>query len=247
MPTRRQSQRPLTTMLVVKRTGADVAMVEGRDTGCTRRPRMSRPTCRRKPMNAEDPLFILYTSGSTGKPKGVLHTTGGYLVWAAMTLQVCVRPIRKAMFTGAPRMSAGSPATPISSTDRWRTAPRPLMFEGVPTYPDASRFWEVATSTRSHLLHRADRHPLADARGRRAGEATSAQILRILGTVGEPINPEAWSWYYTCRSAKGRCPIVDTWWQTETGGHDHAAARRDGPEARLGDAAVLRRAAGPGG
>ncbi len=168
-------------------------------------------------MNAEDPLFILYTSGSTGKPKGVLHTTGGYLVYAAMTHQYvfdyhdgdiywCTADV--GWVTGHSYIVYGPLANGATT----------LMFEGVPTYPATSRFWEVVDKHKVNIFYTA---PTAIRALMRDGEApvkkTSRASLRLLGSVGEPINPEAWLWYYRV-VGDGRCPIVDTWWQTETGG-----------------------------
>jgi acetyl-CoA synthetase len=173
--------------------------------------------CPPEPMNAEDPLFILYTSGSTGKPKGVLHTTGGYLVYVAMTHQYifdyhdgdiywCTADV--GWVTGHSYIVYGPLANGATS----------LMFEGVPNYPDAARFWEVVDKHKVNIFYTA---PTAIRALMREGEApvkrTSRKSLRLLGTVGEPINPEAWLWYHRVVGDK-RCPIVDTWWQTETGG-----------------------------
>ena len=174
--------------------------------------------CEPEPMNAEDPLFILYTSGSTGKPKGVLHTTGGYLVYAAMTHQYtfdykdgevfwCTADV--GWVTGHTYIVYGPLANGAIS----------LMFEGVPTYPSPARFWEVCEKHKVNIFYTA---PTAIRALMGAGtehvEKCDLSSLRILGTVGEPINPEAWRWYNEV-VGKGRCPIVDTWWQTETGGH----------------------------
>ena len=194
-------------------------------------------------MNAEDPLFILYTSGSTGKPKGVLHTTGGYHVYAAMTHQYvfdyhdgdiywCTADV--GWVTGHSYIVYGPLANGATT----------LMFEGVPNYPTMSRFWEVIDKHKVNIFYTA---PTAIRALMQAGDEpvkkTSRKSLRLLGTVGEPINPEAWEWYYHV-VGDGRCPIVDTWWQTETGRNPHhAAARRDASQAGLGDAAVLRRRA----
>jgi acetyl-CoA synthetase len=168
-------------------------------------------------MSAEDPLFILYTSGSTGKPKGVLHTTGGYLVFVALTHQLvfdyhdgdvfwCTADV--GWVTGHSYIVYGPLANGAIS----------LMFEGVPTYPDSSRFWQVVDKHKVNIFYTA---PTAIRALMREGDEpvkkTSRASLRILGTVGEPINPEAWEWYYNVVGEK-RCPIVDTWWQTETGG-----------------------------
>ncbi len=168
-------------------------------------------------MDAEDPLFILYTSGSTGKPKGVLHTTGGYLVYASMTHQYVFDCHDKDIYwctadvgwvTGHSYVLYGPLANGATS----------LMFEGVPNYPTASRFWEVVDKHKVSIFYSS---PTAIRALMREGEEfvkkSSRASLRILGSVGEPINPEAWNWYYTVVGDK-RCPIVDTWWQTETGG-----------------------------
>ncbi len=175
------------------------------------------PTCPPEPMGAEDPLFILYTSGSTGKPKGVLHTTGGYMVWAAFTHQIvfdyqpgeiywCTADV--GWVTGHTYIVYGPLANGATT----------LMFEGVPNYPDVSRFWRVVDKHKVNIFYTA---PTAIRALMREGEgpvkATSRASLRILGSVGEPINPEAWLWYYRVVGEE-RCPIVDTWWQTETGG-----------------------------
>ena len=192
-------------------------------------------------MNAEDPLFILYTSGSTGKPKGVLHTTGGYNLFAAMTHQLvfdyhdgdiywCTADV--GWVTGHSYIIYG----PLSN------GATTLMFEGVPNYPSMSRFWEVIDKHKVNIFYTA---PTAIRALMQAGEEpvkkTSRKSLRLLGSVGEPINPEAWEWYYRV-VGDNRCPIVDTWWQTETGGIlitplPGAIAQ----QARLGDTAVLRR------
>lgn len=205
------------TVLVVKGTGADVNMVEGRDVWLHEALEGVSDDCPPEPMNAEDPLFILYTSGSTGKPKGVLHTTGGYLVWASMTHEYvfdlkeddvywCAADV--GWVTGHTYIVYGPLANGAST----------LMFEGVPTWPDASRFWNVVDKHKVSLFYTA---PTAIRALMREGESpvksTDRSSLRVLGTVGEPINPEAWEWYFHV-VGEGRCPIVDTWWQTETGG-----------------------------
>ena len=168
-------------------------------------------------MDAEDPLFILYTSGSTGKPKGVLHTTGGYLVYTSLTHQYvfdyhegdvfwCTADV--GWITGHSYMVFGPMLNGATQ----------VFFEGVPTYPDASRFWEVVEKHKVSIFYTA---PTAIRALMRQGDEyvtkTNRSSLRVLGTVGEPINPEAWRWYYEV-VGEGRCPIVDTWWQTETGG-----------------------------
>ncbi len=205
-------------VLVVRRTGGDIDWVEGRDLWYHEEIDKVSDECPCEPMNAEDPLFILYTSGSTGKPKGVLHTTGGYLVYVSMTHQYvfdyhegdiywCTADV--GWITGHSYIVYGPLANGAIS----------LIFEGVPTYPDASRFWQVVDKHQVNIFYTA---PTAIRALMGAGDEwvkkTSRQSLRLLGTVGEPINPEAWEWYYHV-VGEGRCPIVDTWWQTETGGH----------------------------
>ncbi|MEJ2386035.1 MAG: acetate--CoA ligase [Chromatiaceae bacterium] len=206
------------TVVVVRRTGGEVAWTEGRDVWYQELLSAASGDCPPEAMDAEDPLFILYTSGSTGKPKGVLHTTGGYLVFAAMTHEYtfdyregevywCTADV--GWVTGHTYIVYG-PLTNGAIT---------LMFEGVPNYPDVSRFWQVVDKHQVAIFYTA---PTAIRALMRAGEDpvknTSRRSLRILGTVGEPINPEAWEWYYRV-VGDARCPIVDTWWQTETGGH----------------------------
>jgi acetyl-CoA synthetase len=206
------------TCIVVRRTGGEVAWSEGRDVWYHEALDAADPVCEPEPMDAEDPLFILYTSGSTGKPKGVLHTTGGYLVFAAMTHKYtfdyqdgevywCTADV--GWVTGHTYIVYGPLANGAIS----------LMFEGIPNYPDMSRFWQVVDKHNVAIFYTA---PTAIRALMRAGEApvkqTSRKSLRILGSVGEPINPEAWEWYHNV-VGDGRCPIVDTWWQTETGGH----------------------------
>jgi len=208
----------VSTVVVVKRTGGDVAWTEGRDVWYHEEMAKASPSCPAEEMDAEDPLFILYTSGSTGKPKGVLHSTGGYLVFAAMThrytfdykegeIYWCTADV--GWVTGHTYIVYGPLANGAIS----------LMFEGIPNYPDVSRFWEVVDKHNVSIFYTA---PTAIRSLMRAGEEpvkkTSRKSLRLLGTVGEPINPEAWEWYYRV-VGDGRCPIVDTWWQTETGGH----------------------------
>ena len=204
-------------VIVAKNTGSTVPMQPGRDLmwdeACAGLPE----TCTPEPMGAEDPLFILYTSGSTGKPKGVLHTTGGYLVWASFThenvfdykdgeIYWCTADV--GWVTGHTYIVYGPLANGATT----------LMFEGVPNYPSVSRFWEVVDKHQVNIFYTA---PTAIRALMRDGEApvrkTSRASLRILGSVGEPINPEAWLWYYRVVGDE-RCPIVDTWWQTETGG-----------------------------
>jgi acetyl-CoA synthetase len=204
-------------VLVVRRTGSPVNMEPGRDVYYDEAVRMVTSDCPVEEMNAEDPLFILYTSGSTGTPKGVLHTTGGYLVYAAITHQYvfdyhdgevywCTADV--GWVTGHSYILYGPLANGATT----------LMFEGVPTYPSISRFWEVIDKHQVSIFYTA---PTAIRSLMQAGEEpvkrTSRRSLRVLGSVGEPINPEAWEWYYRVVGDE-RCPIVDTWWQTETGG-----------------------------
>ncbi|CAO3351455.1 acetate--CoA ligase [Azospirillum palustre] len=204
-------------VLVVKHTGGTVAWTEGRDLWYHEEMESVSADCPPEEMNAEDPLFILYTSGSTGKPKGVLHTTGGYLVYASMTHQYvfdykdgevywCTADV--GWVTGHSYIVYGPLANGATT----------LMFEGIPTYPDVSRFWQVIDKHKVNIFYTA---PTAIRSLMREGEGpvkkTSRASLRVLGSVGEPINPEAWLWYYNV-VGDARCPIVDTWWQTETGG-----------------------------
>ena len=205
------------TMVVVQRTGGKVDMKPGRDVWYHEEAAKVSPDCPPEPMNAEDPLFILYTSGSTGKPKGVLHTTGGYLVYASMTHQYvfdyhegdvywCTADV--GWVTGHSYILYGPLANGATT----------LMFEGVPNYPNDARFWEVIDKHKVNIFYTA---PTAIRALMQKGEdivkATSRASLLLLGSVGEPINPEAWEWYHRVVGG-GRCPIVDTWWQTETGG-----------------------------
>jgi acetyl-CoA synthetase len=205
------------TMIVVRRTGAAINMKAGRDVYYDEFAKTVSAECPCEPMNAEDPLFILYTSGSTGKPKGVLHTTGGYLVFAAMTHQYvfdyhdgdvywCTADV--GWVTGHSYILYGPLANGATT----------LMFEGVPNYPTASRFWEVIDKHKVNTFYTA---PTAIRALMQGGDApvkkTSRASLRLLGSVGEPINPEAWEWYHRVVGER-RCPVVDTWWQTETGG-----------------------------
>ena len=204
-------------VLVVRRTGGQVAHGTRAATSGTTTRRQGPAECKPEKMKAEDPLFILYTSGSTGKPKGVLHTTGGYLVYASMTHQYvfdyhdgdiywCTADV--GWVTGHSYIVYGPLANGATT----------LMFEGVPNYPTTSRFWEVIDKHKVNIFYTA---PTAIRALMGAGEdpvtKTSRKSLRLLGSVGEPINPEAWEWYHRVVGDE-RCPIVDTWWQTETGG-----------------------------
>jgi len=207
----------LKTVIVVRNTGGEVNWTEGRDYWYHEEEAKVSDECPVEEMNAEDPLFILYTSGSTGKPKGVLHTTGGYMVYASYTHEIvfdyhdgdiywCTADV--GWVTGHSYIVYGPLANGAIS----------LMFEGVPNYPSPSRFWQVCDKHQVNICYTA---PTAIRALMREGEgpvkSTSRKSLRLLGTVGEPINPEAWDWYYNV-VGEGRCPIVDTWWQTETGG-----------------------------
>jgi len=207
----------VTSIIVVRRTGAAVNMKAGRDVYYDEIAKTVPADCPCEEMNAEDPLFILYTSGSTGKPKGVLHTTGGYAVYTSITHQYvfdyhdgdiywCTADV--GWVTGHSYIVYG----PLSN------GAITMMFEGVPNYPTTSRFWEVCDKHQVNIIYTA---PTAIRALMQGGDApvkkTSRKSLRLLGTVGEPINPEAWEWYYHV-VGEDRCPIVDTWWQTETGG-----------------------------
>ncbi len=205
------------TVIVVKVTGNEVAMQPGRDVWYHDAAAGVSANCPPEPMNAEDPLFILYTSGSTGKPKGVLHTTGGYLVWVSFTherafdyrdgdIYWCTADV--GWVTGHSYIVYGPLANGATT----------LMFEGVPSYPDASRFWQVVEKHKVNTFYTA---PTAIRALMGAGaefvDKYEMPSLRLLGSVGEPINPEAWLWYHK-HVGKGRCTVIDTWWQTETGG-----------------------------
>jgi len=205
------------TAIVVKRTGGKIDWVDGRDVWYHEAMASASADCPVEEMNAEDPMFILYTSGSTGKPKGVLHTTGGYMVYASMTHQYvfdyhdgdiywCTADV--GWVTGHSYIVYGPLANGAVT----------LMFEGVPTYPDSSRFWRVVEKHKVNIFYTA---PTAIRALMREGDkpvtVCDRSSLRLLGSVGEPINPEAWMWYHNVVGEK-RCPIVDTWWQTETGG-----------------------------
>jgi acetyl-CoA synthetase len=204
-------------VLVVRHLGNDIGWTEGRDHWLHDMAALVPDECPCEPMNAEDPLFILYTSGSTGKPKGVLHTTGGYAVWTASTFHYVFDYKEGEIFwctadvgwvTGHSYVVYGPLANGATS----------LVFEGVPNYPDFSRFWEVVERHRVNIFYTA---PTAIRALMREGEGPvrrhDRSSIRLLGSVGEPINPEAWRWYWEV-VGEGRCPVVDTWWQTETGG-----------------------------
>ena len=212
-----KSKAKVDKVLVVKRTAGQVEWTEGRDLWYHQEVAKAKPVCEPAKMKAEDPLFILYTSGSTGKPKGVLHTTGGYLVYASMTHEYvfdyhdgdiywCTADV--GWVTGHSYIVYGPLANGATT----------LMFEGVPNYPSPARFWEVVDKHQVNIFYTAPTaiRALMGA-GNKHVEGTSRKSLRILGSVGEPINPEAWEWYYNVVGEK-RSPIVDTWWQTETGG-----------------------------
>ena len=205
------------TSIVVKRTGGNINWIEGQDVWYHEEMQRASSECIPTEMNAEDPMFILYTSGSTGKPKGVLHTTGGYMVYASMThhyvfdyheneIYWCTADV--GWVTGHSYIVYG----PLSN------GATTLMFEGVPNYPDVSRFWQIVDKHKVNIFYTA---PTAIRALMAAGDdpvkKTNRSSLRILGSVGEPINPEAWNWYNNI-IGNGKCPIVDTWWQTETGG-----------------------------
>jgi acetyl-CoA synthetase len=210
-------------VIMLRHTGAEVAMIEGRDIDWADAVAMQSSDCPAEEVGAEDPLFILYTSGSTGKPKGVLHTTGGYAVWVGMTHEYT--------FDYQPRADGTRPVYWCAADIGWVTGHSyvvygPLlngavtvMFEGVPNWPDCSRFWQIIDKYDVEIFYTA---PTALRALMREGDAwvtrTSRKSLRLLGSVGEPINPEAWEWYWRV-VGNSRCPIVDTWWQTETGGH----------------------------
>jgi len=204
-------------VIVVKNTGGDVPMQAGRDHFYNEITAGEPAECAPELMGAEDPLFILYTSGSTGKPKGVLHTTGGYMVWASFTHELVFdyKPGEIYWCTADVGWVTGHTYIVYGPLANGATT---LMFEGVPNYPSVSRFWEVVDKHQVNIFYTA---PTAIRALMRDGEApvkkTSRKSLRILGSVGEPINPEAWLWYYRVVGDE-RCPIVDTWWQTETGG-----------------------------
>jgi acetyl-CoA synthetase len=208
---------PVEAVIVVRHAATDIAMQEGRDHWYHALAQAVPDTCPCEPMGAEDPLFILYTSGSTGKPKGVLHTTGGYAVWAATTFHYVFdyRPGELFWCTADVGWVTGHSYVVYGPLLNGATS---LMFEGVPNYPDFSRFWEMVERHRVNILYTA---PTAIRALMREGDQWVTRhdrsSLRLLGSVGEPINPEAWLWYHRV-VGEGRVPIVDTWWQTETGG-----------------------------
>jgi acetyl-CoA synthetase len=204
------------TVLVVKRTGAKCLMHPGRDFAYEEEAAKVSADCLPEPMSAEDPLFILYTSGSTGKPKGVLHTTGGYLTWASHTHELVFdyRPGEIFWCTADVGWVTGHSYIVYGPLSNGATT---LIFEGVPNHPTVSRFWEVIDKHKVEIFYTAPTALRALMRdGDEPVKRTSRASLRLLGTVGEPINPEAWLWYHRV-VGDGRCPIVDTWWQTETG------------------------------
>ena len=207
----------ISNVIVVRNTGGTVPMQAGRDHFYDALTAAQPAICTPEPMGAEDPLFILYTSGSTGKPKGVLHTTGGYMVWASYTHEIVFdyRPGEIYWCTADVGWVTGHTYIVYGPLANGATT---LMFEGVPNYPAIDRFWQVVDKHAVNIFYTA---PTAIRSLMREGEApvkrTSRKTLRVLGSVGEPINPEAWLWYYRVVGDE-RCPIVDTWWQTETGG-----------------------------
>ena len=209
--------QPVETVIVVTRTGNDVPMTEGRDVLYSAVREALATDCEPEAMNAEDPLFILYTSGSTGKPKGVVHTTGGYAVWAAATFDWVFGPQASDIFwcTADVGWITGHSYVVYGPLMNGATS---VMFDGVPNYPDFGRFWETIDRLGVTLFYTA---PTAIRALEREGDQWvtrhSRASLRLLGTVGEPINPDSWEWYWRV-VGDGRCPIVDTWWQTETGG-----------------------------
>ena len=211
-------KHPASRVIMLRHTGADVPMVDGRDVDWADAVAGQSTECAPEEMGAEDPLFILYTSGSTGKPKGVLHTTGGYAVWVSMTHEYTFdyRPGQIYWCAADIGWVTGHSYVVYGPLMNGATT---LMFEGVPNHPDFSRFWQVVDKYQVEQFYAA---PTALRALMREGDEwvqkTSRKSLKVLGSVGEPINPEAWEWYYQV-VGESRCPIVDTWWQTETGGH----------------------------
>ena len=206
------------TAIVIQRTGEDVAWNENRDVWYQDAMKNASIDCPAAEMDAEDPLFILYTSGSTGKPKGVLHTTAGYLLYTAMTHKYVFDYHENDIFwcTADVGWVTGHSYIVYGPLCNGATT---LMFEGVPTYPDASRFWQIVDKHKVNIFYTAPTAIRAlMCKGEEFVKKTNRKSLRILGTVGEPINPEAWEWYYHI-VGDGNCPVIDTWWQTETGGH----------------------------
>ena len=206
------------TVIVIQRTGEDVAWNENRDVWYQDAMKNASTDCPAAEMDAEDPLFILYTSGSTGKPKGVLHTTAGYLLYTAMTHKYVFDYHENDIFwcTADVGWVTGHSYIIYGPLCNGATT---LMFEGVPTYPDASRFWQIVDKHKVNIFYTAPTAIRAlMCKGEEFVKKTKRKSLRILGTVGEPINPEAWEWYYHI-VGDGNCPVIDTWWQTETGGH----------------------------
>ena len=207
----------VSAVVVVKRTGGDITMTAGRDVWYHEEKTKASLDCPAEEMSAEDPLFILYTSGSTGKPKGVLHTTGGYMVYASMTHEYVFdyKPGEVYWCSADVGWVTGHTYIVYGPLSNRATT---VMFEGVPNYPDSSRFWQACDKHQVNIFYTA---PTALRALMREGDApvksASRKSIRLLGSVGEPINPEAWLWYYNV-VGDGRCPIVDTWWQTETGG-----------------------------
>lgn len=207
----------VSAVVVVKRTGGDITMTAGRDVWYHEEKTKLSSHCPAEEMSAEDPLFILYTSGSTGKPKGVLHTTGGYMVYASMTHEYVFdyKPGEVYWCSADVGWVTGHTYIVYGPLSNRATT---VMFEGVPNYPDSSRFWQACDKHQVNIFYTA---PTALRALMREGDApvksASRKSIRLLGSVGEPINPEAWLWYYNV-VGDGRCPIVDTWWQTETGG-----------------------------
>ena len=207
----------VSAVVVVKRTGGDITMTAGRDVWYHEEKTKVSSDCPAEEMSAEDPMFILYTSGSTGKPKGVLHTTGGYMVYASMTHEYVFdyKPGEVYWCTADVGWVTGHTYIVYGPLSNRATT---VMFEGVPNYPDSSRFWQACDKHQVNIFYTA---PTALRALMREGDApvksASRKSIRLLGSVGEPINPEAWLWYYNV-VGDGRCPIVDTWWQTETGG-----------------------------